>query len=109
MIYTEALRELLQIVSQPGVPAEMVRSAARLSGRLDLCLVTTKTCSVAGQGVQLEPSDAFLDYLSAVRAREWLTAQTLERRLLGTHTATLPRRRYHPAAAADAYSDRALG
>jgi len=102
MIYAEALRELLVIVSAPGVPREMARSAARLSERVDLCLVVSGT-GVASRGdaqaVRLEPSSAFLDYLSAARARDWGLARALEREMLAARPAI--DRREREAAALD--------
>jgi hypothetical protein len=86
MIYRDALTELLEIVNQPAVPGEMIVSAARLVGRVDLCLVA-KCCKfaapLAGDAeIRFEPSDGFLTFLSAVRARNWPSALDIARRLL---------------------------
>jgi len=81
MSYAEALQELLGIVSRPGVPQGMARSAGRLSLRVDLCLVAARAAA-AGHGVTLEPSAGFLEYLSAARVGDWRLAQAVERRML---------------------------
>jgi hypothetical protein len=86
MIYREALTELLDIVSQPAVPGEMIESAARLAGRVDLCLVAKRGALAApiadAAGIRFEPSDEFLRYLSAVRAQNWPQALDIEHRLV---------------------------
>jgi len=81
MIYAEALQELLGIVSRPGVPQGMARSAARLSLRIDLCLVAARAAAAA-HGVTLEPSAGFLEYLSAARVGDWRLAEAVERKML---------------------------
>jgi|GEM_PF-6862544 hypothetical protein len=86
MIYAEALNELLDIVGEPCVPPALVRSAARLTGRIDLCLVAirdgTMVARSAAETVRLEPSVRFLDYLGAARAGEWERALAIESEML---------------------------
>jgi hypothetical protein len=89
MIYLEALRELLSIVRQPSVPRDMVQSAARLTERLELCLVTVSDAAESDQGttmpaVQLEASPAFLEFLGAARDGEWRRAVAIAKGMLAT-------------------------
>jgi hypothetical protein len=82
MIYLEALHELLSIVGQPGVPGELVKSAARLTDRLELCLVTVSDRSAPIPSVHLEASPGFLDFLSAARDGEWRRAVAIAKHML---------------------------
>jgi len=87
MTYLEALHELLSIVRQPGVPRDMVQSAARLTDRLELCLVTVSDQAEPVPSVQLEASPIFLDFLGAAREGEWRRAVALAKGMLATRPA----------------------
>jgi hypothetical protein len=82
MIYLEALHELLSIVEQPGVPRDMVQSAARLTDRLELCLVTVSDQSMPMPTVRLEASPGFLNFLGAARDGEWRRAVAIAKGML---------------------------
>ncbi len=90
MIYLEALRELLSIVRQPGVPRDLVLSAARLTERLELCLVTVSDQAALMPIVQLDASAGFLDVLAAARDSDWRRASAIAKGML----ATPPARRF---------------
>ena len=93
MIYLEALHELLSIVGQPCVPRDMVQSAARLTDRLELCLVTVSDQGTPMPSVRLEASPGFLDFLGAARDGEWRRAVAIAKGM----QATGPARRFEPA------------
>ena len=82
MIYLEALQELLLIVRQPGVPRDMVRNAAKLTERIELCLVSVTDQYSPVPAVRLEATPGFLDFLQAARGQEWRRAVALARALM---------------------------
>ncbi len=90
MIYLEALRELLSIVRQPGVPRDLVQNAARLTERLELCLVTVSDQAAPMPVVQLDASTGFLDVLGAARDGDWRRASAVAKGML----AAPPARRF---------------
>jgi hypothetical protein len=90
MIYLEALHELLSIIRQPGVPRDLVQNAARLTERLELCLVTVSDQSMPMPAVQLEASAGFLEFLGAARDGDWRRASAIAKGVL----AAAPARRF---------------
>jgi len=82
MVYLEALHELRSIVERPGVPGDMVQIAARLTDRLELCLITVSDRSAAKPSVRLEASPGFLDFLNAARDGEWRRAAAVAKGML---------------------------
>lgn len=92
MIYLEALHELLSIIRQPGVPRDLVQGAARLTERLELCLVTVSDQAAPMPNVQLDASPAFLDVLGAARDGDWRRASAIVKGVL----AAPPARRFEP-------------
>jgi hypothetical protein len=80
--FNEEAETLLSLLSQPTCPRDAVDSAAKLIQRLDKCLfvkVQVGTAPLASEGyVILQPSDLFLRYMAAFRARDWPLVSIIE-------------------------------
>jgi hypothetical protein len=80
--FLDAVSEIEALVSEPGIPRDCINSFPKILNRLDKCLVVEPVI-VSAPGVSnvdrmLQPSDLFLRFLTAFRAKDWPLVSIIE-------------------------------
>jgi hypothetical protein len=80
--FVEAANALALLLDQPGCPRNVADSAARLIQHMGKCVFVKPQVGVAAgaseASVLLQPSDLFLRFVSAVRAKNWPLVSIIE-------------------------------
>lgn len=80
--FNETAESLLLLLSEPGCPSNAIDIAARLVQHVDKCLfVKLKGGSASGASehdLLLQPSDLFLRFVAAFRAKDWPLIRVIE-------------------------------
>jgi hypothetical protein len=79
-----AARECASILSEPGIPGDIRDAFPQLFDVLRKIVITKPELMARGTregGGPFQASDLFLDYLSALRARDWPQVRIIEHRI----------------------------